>query len=83
MINESKNFQQINEAFPHIGARLTPLWGLAEFKVAIEDLEKDNRNGQRKGFPIGILFALQDLDSEHDLAFPEHARKSTIWGFTN
>jgi hypothetical protein len=80
MIDDSKNFQLINMLFPHVGTKLKLSWGQADFIELIDDLFQDKRGGERHGFSEEVLFALQNLESEHGDEFPELSRKSGIWG---
>ena len=80
MIDDSDNFKLINAAFPQIGKKLQLFWGHPEFVALMDDLQHHKRGENRQGFPMDIARALNELDSEHCLAFPKLARKSDIWG---
>ena len=80
MIEENENFLLINESFPHIGKKLQLFWGHPEFVTLMDDLQQNKRGKQRQGFPMDIARALNNIDSEHSLAFPKLIRKSDIWG---
>lgn len=81
MIEHNDNFKFINASFPHIGKKLKLFWGYPEFNTLMDDLQKDTRGGQRKGFPPDIIFALDNLDAAHGHAFPKLVRKSDMWDF--
>jgi len=80
MIENNENFILINASFPHIGEKIRLFWGNPEFVALMDELQQNNRGALRRGFPIDIARALNVLDSEHGLAFPELARKSDMWG---
>lgn len=72
---ESQDFKTINEAFPHIGKKLTVFWGEPEFNTLLDELQQNSRGDSRAGFPPAVLLALDSLASAHDSAFPKLARK--------
>lgn len=80
MIEHNADFKLVNESFPHIGKKIRLFWGYPEFVVLMDDLQQNKRGEPRQGFPMDIARALNNLDSEHSLAFPELTRKSDIWG---
>ena len=80
MIEHNKNFILIDAAFPHIGKKIRLFWGNPEFVALMDELQQNKRGAPRQGFPIDLARALDDLDSEHGLAFPELARKCDMWG---
>ncbi|WP_210545815.1 hypothetical protein [Rhodoferax sp. PAMC 29310] len=80
MIEQNKNFIKVNAAFPHIGKKIQLFWGHPEFVALIDDLQQNKRGEKRQGFSMEVANALNNLDSEHTLAFPKLARKSDIWG---
>lgn len=80
MIDDNDNFKLINAAFPHIGKKLQLFWGHPEFVALMDELQQNKRGAKRQGFPMDIARALNDLDSDHSLAFPKLTRKSDIWG---
>jgi hypothetical protein len=75
MIDDSKNFQLVNAAFPHIGKKIKLFWGYPEFVTLMLNLQTDSRSGTRKGFPGDVLFALMDLEEKHDIEFPHLKRQ--------
>jgi hypothetical protein len=79
MIEHDKNFTLINDSFPHIGKKIRLFWGSPEFVALMDDLQQNKRGAQRQGFPMEIARALNQLDSEHRLAFPLLIRKDDIW----
>lgn len=79
MIENNKDFILINESFPNIGKKLHLLWGHPEFAALMDDLQLNKRGEQRQGFPIDIALALNNLDSEHTVAFPNLTQKNDIW----
>lgn len=80
MIEHNENFVLINESFPHIGKKLLLFWGQPEFVALMDDLQQNKRGEKRRGFPLDIARALNNLDSEHSAAFPALARKEDNWG---
>jgi len=79
VLEDNPDFNLIDESFPHLGKKLKLFWGHPEFVALMDDLQHDKTRGQRKGFPIDILLALNSLDSEHSHAFPKLARKTDVW----
>ena len=77
MIDNNKNFQIINEAFPHIGRKLKLFWGCPEFNTFIDELQTDTRGGTRTGFPGPVLNALFMLATDHDGVFPNLLSEQT------
>jgi hypothetical protein len=77
MIEDSKNYQLVNAAFPHIGKKIKLFWGYPEFVTMMLQLQTDSRAGTRKGFPGDVLFALMDLEEKHDIEFP-HLKRQII-----
>jgi hypothetical protein len=77
MIEDNKNYQAVNAAFPHIGKKIKLFWGYPEFVTMMLALQQDSRGGTRKGFPGDVLFALMGLEEDHDLEFP-HLKRQII-----
>jgi hypothetical protein len=78
MLEANKDFQAVNTAFPHIGQRLRAAWGKPLFRAVMDELLHDTRGGTRRGFPMGILLALQNLNETHKRLHPDlHPRD--IW----
>lgn len=80
MIEHNTNFKLVNKSFPHIGKKIRLFWWHPEFVALMDDLQQNKRGKPRQAFPVDIVRALNDLDSEHSLAFPGLTRKSDIWG---
>lgn len=79
MIENNSDFVLVNESFPHIGKKIRLFWGNPEFVALMDDLQQNKRGEQRQGFPTDIARALNNLDTEHSLAFPALNRKNDIW----
>jgi hypothetical protein len=79
MLDQNPHFTAINDAFPHIGAKLRTFWGHAEFAPYMDSLLQDTRHGARKGFPFEVLMALSSLSDEHDEAYPRALPKGDMW----
>lgn len=64
-----ENFEQARrhggnlEALPHILNQLTKLWGTRDCQAYIENIVRDNRDGTRQGFPLGIVDELLTLSA--------------------
>lgn len=71
MIENSRHFQLINEAFPHIGKKLQFFWGHREFGDFMDGLQQEKEGKARVGFPENVLTALFNLNEEYEAAFPE------------
>jgi len=81
MIEDSRYFKIVDAEFPRISQKLRLFWGFPEFVTLIHDLQHDSGDRPRAGFPSQILFALRELETDHDLSFPLLARKDlSIWG---
>ena len=70
-VNQTRDFQVINSAFPHVGKKIQRLWGEPEFQALIHQLLCDSRSGSREGFPASVTQALAKLEMEHARMFPE------------
>lgn len=80
MLEENYDFHLIDTNFPHIGKKISFLWGHTEFNDMIVNLMDDTRDGQRSGFPIEFAGALLRLSMLHDKEFPEFVETDNgIW----
>ncbi len=80
MIRDNPDFKLINNTFPHVGKKLEFMWGYPEFNQLIHDLQHDNREGKRTGFPMDLLMALFNLALAHDKQYPNLVRgESDVW----
>ena len=79
-IDDSANFQLVSKEFPHVGRRLSLLWGQPEFAVVADDLLTDKHGKERQGFPSHVLNALFALVQEHEKAFPQlKPKRGDFW----
>ena len=65
MLTENTHFKIIHSAFPRIGDKLQTLWGHPEFGRYMNSLQRETRDGARKGFPFDVFFALDALAEDH------------------
>jgi hypothetical protein len=63
-------FKLINDAFPHVGRRLSLFWGEPEFNPYMEGLLTGGREGKRLGFPLPVANALLELAERHERKYP-------------
>lgn len=74
------NFLVIQTGFPHVGARIIQTWGSSAFHEYADSLFKDNRGGQRRGFPKEIVLAIFRLVELHDKDYPDLIRSGAdVW----
>jgi len=62
---------ELFKQYPHIGKKITSLWGSAECRQLLMSLINDSRDGGRAGFTpqiATIIFALLD---KHDAMYPQ------------
>lgn len=64
------DFILINTRFPHIGKKISFLWGDREFDKMMFGLMNDTRDGARQGFPKDVGRALLRLQMKHSTMFP-------------
>lgn len=74
-IEHNPNFVTINDSFPNIGNKIKVFWGYPEFVALMLELQQDTSLRPRMGFPSNVLMALQHLEAEHDLVFPQLRRE--------
>ena len=80
MVEESPYFKVINVAFPKIGHKIQVFWGYPEFTALMMDLQTDSADRPRAGFPAEVLFAMHELQKDHDLGYPELAHSvKDVW----
>lgn len=70
MVDESPYFQVIDAAFPKIGHKIKVFWGHPEFTALMVELQTDSADRPRAGFPAEVLFAMHELQKDHDLGYP-------------
>ena len=71
VIETSRHFQRVNDAFPQVGKKLKLFWGHHEFAHYMDGLQQEKEGKVRAGFPENVLTALFYLNEEHEAAFPE------------
>jgi hypothetical protein len=79
VLESNPQFKLVQQSFAHIADRLMLVWGYKEFRVFMDGLLHDNRDGTRKAFPAAVLFALHALSEEHDEQFPSFCAKGDRW----
>ena len=80
LLEESHDFKVISATFPRIGKKLEFYWGEREFHTLMDNLQQNDRDGQRTGFPADVLMALYSLALLHDKAYPKLARNEmSFW----
>jgi hypothetical protein len=79
LLDSDPNFIIINAAFPHIGKKLKVYWGCQEFVSYMRNLLHDTRGNTRKGFPMEVLLALQNISDGHGLSYPHILPKDKLW----
>lgn len=80
MVEDNEYFKTVEAQFPRIGQKIKLFWGHPEFVTLMHDLQHVSGDRPRSGFPGEVLFALHQLETDHDLAYPHLARKDTsIW----
>ncbi len=62
--SQEKNLDIIEKKFPRIANMIRIFWGTAEGKEYLESLIVDRRGG-RTGFPLEVMLALMELESEY------------------
>lgn len=80
MIEDSIYFETVDKQFPNIGKKMKLFWGYPEFVTLMEELQSNDGDRPKAGFPAEVLLALHELASYHDNVYPELARKDrSIW----
>ncbi len=80
MLDDDRNFNVVNAAFPHVGKRIRLFWGEPEFKPYMLDLQTMNRGGNREGFPTAVAQALFALTLKHGMEHPSLMQsKEDVW----
>lgn len=80
MIEDSPYYETIGLGFPNIAKKIQVFWGYPEFTKLMRDLQTDCSDRPRAGFPGNVLIALHELQTIHDIAYPQHALKDkSIW----
>ena len=86
-LGQNPEFVLIREQFPHVGRRLSAVWGTASFRAYMDSLCSDDRTangGHRRGFPEPVAVALFRLNQLHDQEFERFVSKaSDIWTLNN
>ena len=70
MISDNYHFKIIDASFPQIGRKIALFFGHPDFVNLLRELKINNRGEARAGFPSDVLFALHELEVEHDSEFP-------------
>jgi hypothetical protein len=65
-LSENENFKNIYKNFNRIGEKMIELCGHPNFDNYTTHLIKDNRDGQRQGFPEDIGIAIIKINRLHD-----------------
>lgn len=76
MISNNHHFKIIEASFPRIGKQIALFFGQPDFVNLLKELTVNTRSTPRVGFPADVLFALHELEAEHDSAFPHLRRDS-------
>ena len=63
----------------HIELQLFYLYATRDYRVYINQLLQDSRDGQRQGFPPHIAKHLFNLLQEHDREFPQFVPQLKPW----
>ena len=74
MIEDNEYFKTVNAEFPSLGKKIRLFWGNPEFVTLFNELLHEASGIHRVGFPSEVLFALHELEKDHDLTFPQFAR---------
>ena len=76
MISDNYHFKIIDASFPRIGKQIALFFGQPAFVNLLKELTVNTRSTPRVGFPADVLFAMYELEVEHDSAFPHLRRES-------
>jgi hypothetical protein len=80
MVEDSRYYQTIDFEYPNVAKKIRVFWGYPEFTKLMQELQTDSSDRPRAGFPGDVLFALHELQTIHDMAYPQHAFKDkSIW----
>ena len=80
ILHKNEDFIAVYARFPHIGKKLTDLWGSGGFDLFINNLLMDTKDGARQGFPDDVAFHLFQLAKLQDDQKLLVANQSTdIW----
>ncbi|MDD2547003.1 MAG: hypothetical protein PHI55_12100 [Burkholderiaceae bacterium] len=79
MLRQHPSYRAIQEAFPHVAAKLQEHWGTATFLEYMDETLYNKRPELRQGFPQPVLLALQTLAETHDQLHPELVQQDGFW----
>lgn len=81
MLENNRQFDVVNLAFPHIGAKIKEYWGRDNFVAYMEGLLHGTRGGTRRGFHTDVLMALHYLAEQHKVAYPQFVVSDDFWAY--
>ncbi len=70
-------FKTVDAAFPILGKKIKLFWGNPEFVTLAKDLQHGNIERHSEGLPSDVLFALHELEADHNAFYPHLAPKSS------
>jgi hypothetical protein len=80
MIEDSSYYKTVNDAYPNIGKKIRVFWGYPEFVALMRELQTNDGERPKAGFPADVLLALHELATDHDHFYPQFAhRDRSIW----
>lgn len=78
-IDSFDEYSIVKNKLPHIAENLKTFWNSQYFEDYVTSIMLDTRDGARKGFPIEIAKALNELSRVHSELFPKPPVKEDIW----
>jgi len=80
MLHEIQDYALVARTHPAVAERISALWGTDDFHHYLETLTQERKRTSRVGFSMDVLLALSELQSMHDVQYPDLAPpKDSFW----
>lgn len=79
MLRHHPSYLAIQQAYPHVAAKILEAWGTPAFLQYMGETLYNNRPDPRQGFPQAVLLALQSLTEAHHRLHPHLAPQDGFW----
>jgi len=80
MLEGIRDFAVVARQHPAVAERIHAVWGSGDFHTYLETLTQERKRANRAGFTIDVLLALSELQTIHDVQYPDLAPpKDSFW----
>jgi hypothetical protein len=80
MLDGIEDYAMVARMHPAVAERINAVWGTDDFHPYLETLTQERKRTTRAGFSIDVLLALSELQSMHDVQYPDLAPpKDSFW----